>query len=387
MIGTSRGLRTLTAVLTAVFTLSAWRLGDLGPDGQPLDLLLVALNTLPLLLLRRYPLAVLALLSVAYPCWMLLGHEPHLLQSLPAVAAMYAVGTWARPLRVRALGLLAPAWMLVAAVFWRAPEAEIGYVAVMFVVVWALGAALADRRSYAAQLESRTAALEQARRELADRAVADERARIARELHDVIAHAMSVITVRAGVGAHLLDSRPAEAAAALRVIESTGREALSEMRRMLAVLSDPDPRAPLPEPQPGLRDLDRLIEQARESQVPVTLTVHGVHRPAPTGLELAVYRLAQEALTNVAKHASGAPAWVTIRYLPEHLEIEVRNTGGPFGRTVVPGQGLRGMAERVALYDGRLQITGEGEEFAVTARFPLTPEEPDHGTLVREALS
>src|SRR6185503_17279341 len=102
----------------------------------------------------------------------------------------------------------------------------------------------------------------------------------ARELHDVIAHAMSVITVRAGVGAHLLDSRPAEAAAALRVIEGTGREALSEMRRMLAVLRDPDPRAPLPEPQPGLRDVTRLIEQARESGVPVTLTTEGDPRPS-----------------------------------------------------------------------------------------------------------
>jgi signal transduction histidine kinase len=378
MISSSRRLLALTAVLTAVFVLTAWRLGDLGPDELPRDLTLLALNTLPLLLLRRNPLVVLLVFSVAYPWWLFLDHEPHLLESLPAFAAMYAVGGWDRPFRVRVFGLLAPAWMMAAAAFWRAPESKIGYVAVMFVVVWALGAVIASRQSYAEQLEARTAALQEARRELADRAVADERARIARELHDVIAHAMSVITVRAGVGAHLLDSRPAEAAAALRVIESTGREALSEMRRMLAVLRDPDPRAPLPEPQPGLRDIARLIEQARESGLPVTLTTEGEPRPSSAGLELAGYRLVQEAVTNVVKHAPGACASVTIRYLAGWLEIEVRNAGGPFDGTVVPGQGLRGMAERVALYDGRLEITAGGDEFRVTARLPAASAEPDH---------
>jgi signal transduction histidine kinase len=238
----------------------------------------------------------------------------------------------------------------------------------MFVVVWALGAALASRRSYAEQLEARTAALEQARRELADRAVADERARIARELHDVIAHAMSVITVRAGVGAHLLDTRPAEAAAALRVIESTGREALSEMRRMLTVLRDPEPGAPLPEPQPGLSDVDRLVGQATASGVPVTLVVQGEPWAVPAGVGLAAYRLIQEALTNVAKHAPGAGTSVTVMYHPEWLEIDVRNASPT--TAVVPGQGLRGMKERVTLYDGRLEVDGSGGEFRVTARFP-----------------
>lgn len=375
MTGSVRRLQALTAVLTAVFVLTEWRAGGIASNELSRDLPLVAMNTLPLLLLRRNPVAVLLAFSLAYPLWLLAGHEPHLLQSLPTVAAMYAVGAWDRPLWLRALGLIAPAWMLAVAAFWRPPGLEIGYVAVIFVVVWALGAALAGRRSYVEQLEAKTAALERARHELADIAVADERARVARELHDVIAHAMSVITVRAGVGAHLLDSRPAEAAAALRIIESTGREALSEMRRMLTVLRDPDPRAPLPEPQPGLREVARLVEQARESGVPLTFTTEGVARPSSAGLELAGYRVVQEALTNVVKHAPGACASVLIRYLPKWLEIEVRNAGGPFDRPVSSGQGLRGMAERVALYDGRLDIVGGGEEFRVTARFPVTPAE------------
>jgi signal transduction histidine kinase len=383
VIGSTRRLLALTAGLTAVFLLTAWWLGDLGPDGLPQELGLVALNTLPLLWLRRNPWVVLVVFSVAYPAWISLGHEPSLLQSLPSIAAMAAVGAWDRPLWTRAIALIAPGWMLAAAAIWRAPTEEVVYVAVIFVVVWALGVVLGSRRSYAVQLEARTAALEKARQELAERAVADERARIARDLHDIVAHAMSVITVRAGVGAHLLESRPAEAAAALRVIESTGRDALSELRRMLAVLRDPDPRAPLPEPQPGLRDVPRLVEQAG---LPVSLTTEGEPRAASAGLELAGYRLIQEALTNVVKHGTGAPASVMIRYRPEWLEIEGRNPGGPADGVVVPGQGLRGMAERVALYDGRLDIDGRGGsdidgrggsdidgrggEFRVTARFP-----------------
>jgi signal transduction histidine kinase len=240
----------------------------------------------------------------------------------------------------------------------------------MFVVVWALGVVLAARRSYAQQLEAKTAALEEARRELADRAVADERSRIARELHDVIAHAMSVITIRAGVGAHLIEVRPAEAAEALRVIERTGREALSEMRRMLAVLRDSELRGPRPEPQPGLADVPRLIAQAGEAGVPVTLTTEGRVPQLPPGLDLAAYRVVQEALTNVVKHAPGARASVVIRYQPEWIEIEVRNAGRLPAGTVAPGQGLRGMAERVALYDGRLEIAGEERSFRVAARFP-----------------
>lgn len=353
----------LTAALTAVFVIGAWPL--MGIQDVPL----LALNTLPLLFLRRNPLVVLFVFGGAYPLWVATGHEPHLLQSLPAVAAIYAAGAWRQKLWIRALGLIGPAWMMAAAAFWSAPESDIGYAAVVFVIVWALGAALESRRSYAEQLEAKTAALERARGELAERAVADERARIARELHDVVAHAMSVITVRAGVGAHLIESRPAEAAKALRVIESTGREALAEMRRMLAVLRDPGPRGPLPEPQPGLDGIGYLRDQAEQAGVTVKLTTHGEPWRSSAGFELAAYRLVQEALTNVVKHAPGASAMLTMRYEPDRLDIEVSN---PFpGETFDEGLGLLGMAERVALYDGRLDVVAADGEFRVTARLPV----------------
>lgn len=257
MIDTPRRVLAVTAVLTAVFVATALGQGGLTAGQVPRDLALLALNTLPLLGLRRNPLAVVLVLNLAYPLWLVVDHLAHIFQSLPTLAALYALGGWARPLWLRAIGLLSPVFMLAAVLtgWWQDDLADIGYIAVMFGLGWSLGVVVAERRSYIQQLEQQAAALQAARRELADRAVADERARIARELHDVIAHAMSVITVRAGVGAHLLTNRPAEAgkagevAEALGVIEHTGREALSEMRRMLAVLRDPDPRAPRPDPQ------------------------------------------------------------------------------------------------------------------------------------------
>lgn len=379
MLDTHRRVVAVTAVLTAVWTASVFVEGGLQPGAVVRDIALLALNTLPLLAAGRNPLVVVLVFCLAYPLWLETGHDPNIVQSLPALAAVYAAGAWDKPVWLRALGLLAPLWMLGAAIgnLWHADTIEVGYIALIYFVVWGLGTAMTARRSYAQQLEAKTAALEEARRELADRAVAEERGRIARELHDVIAHAMSVITVRAGVGAHLATTRPDEAARALGIIERTGREALVEMRRMLAVLRDPDPRGPQPEPQPGLADVPRLIEQVDAAGVPVTLTIEGAARRPAAGLDLAIYRVIQEALTNVVKHAPGAAAKVAIRYLPDDIDVEVFNAGHrPGAGEPPPGQGLRGMAERVALYDGRFGAGWVDDGFRVSVRFPVSDAEP-----------
>lgn len=379
MVISSRWLVVLTVVLTAVFVGSAWWEGGIRTDLLLRELLLVGLNTLPLLAIRRNPLAVVLVLMLAYPTWVALEHPTHELQSLPTLLAMYALGGWNRRLWVRAIGLIAPVWMVGAALYglWDVDPLGLSYVGLMFIVVWALGVAMAGRRTYATQLEARTEELEQARRELADQAVAEERARIARELHDVIAHAMSVITVQAGVGSHLVDQRPAQAAEALQIIERTGREALDEMRRLLAVLREPDPDGPLPDPQPGLAALPDLIEQTRATGTRFTFSLCGSSRPIGPGLELAVYRVVQEALTNTVKHAPGSNGSVTLTYGPESLDVEVVNgdvargdVAGDAGDEITPGHGLRGMAERVALYDGELETTASKAGFRVVARFP-----------------
>ena len=363
----------LTVVLGVMFVASA--AGD--SDARAVDGLgwaLVAANVLPLLVLRRAPLLVLACFGVAYPAWASLEYPTHLLQSLPTLAAMFAVGATPRPLWWRALALILPAEMLAfaAAGIWDVDLLEIGYVAIMFVSGWVLGVVLAARRGYTRALEEQTAALEAARQELARRAVLEERTRIARDLHDILAHAMSVITVQAGVGAHLLERDPEQAKGALRVIEETGRGALGEMRRLLGALRAGD----LPtEPQPGLASLDRLATQATASGVPVELRVEGQARPLPAGLEVSAYRIAQEALTNTIKHAPGARARLTVRYRPRTVELEVVDHGGGPAPTAAGdgGHGLRGMRERVALYGGVLEAGPCPGGFRVLAAFPTDP--------------
>ncbi|WP_117210496.1 sensor histidine kinase [Allorhizocola rhizosphaerae] len=356
MIRSWRAVLAVTVVLTAVFVVS----GGWDRAHVARDVVLIALNTLPLLLLRHQPVAAVLVICAAYPAWLVAGHEASMFQSLPMLAALYASGAWAKPLWVRAIALVAPVWCLYAVLsgWWEgAGLGDVGYIVVMFVLMWTLGVVVA--------------ALEAARRELADRAVLDERARIARELHDVIAHAMSVITVRAGVGAHLIESRPREAAEALSVIERTGREALTEMRRMLTVLRDPHPHAPQQLPQPGLADVLTLVEHVRAAGVAVAVTTAGKVRALPAGLDLAAYRIIQEALTNVVKHAPGTKATILMRYQDEALRLEIGNAAsGPAG-PITPGQGMRGMAERAALYDGNFEAGPDGEGgFRVAVTFP-----------------
>lgn len=363
-----------TVFLAVVFAGSGWLLEGIDTRRLPQELVLVAANTLPLLAIRRQPLAVVAVLGVAYPTWVALGHPLHELQSLPTVVAMFALGVWDRPLRLRAVGLLLPLWMVAGGtLIWDGDLLELSFVGVFLVVVWTLGVGFADRHAQAVALEARTNELESARRALAERAVADERARIARELHDVIAHAMSVITVQAGVGAHLIDRRPHQAAESLRNIEVTGREALEELRRMLSVLRDPAPHAPPSQPQPRLTDLTELIEAARRGGVDATLVERGTSCELSAGLELAIYRVVQEALTNVGKHAPGQPARITLDHRPSHLTVMATNElAEPVeDASVEAGHGLRGMAERIALYGGELQISAVGGQFRLVARFPI----------------
>lgn len=378
MLPSHRTVVAMTAVTAVVFVGSAWSVAG-PPDGRlAIYAALVAANTLPLLAVRQHPLAVVATCSVAYPLWVDSGFGTAEVQSLPTLLAMYFTGAWNRPLWVRALALLAPVWMMAAAAMglWDVSLLALSYVALVFAIVWALGVVVAGRQAYATTLEARTEQLNSARQELAELAVADERARIARELHDVIAHAMSVITVQAGVAAHLEDREGSpRTVGALRVIERTGRETLAEMRRMLTVLRGSDGPSGSPDPQPGVDDLPALVEQTRSAGVSVVVETRGAAADLPPGLDLAVYRVVQEALTNAVKHGAGASAHVMVDYRPRAVEVCVRNRVPHDVAIVEPGQGLRGMAERVALYDGTLRTDVESGAFVVAASFPL-PDAP-----------
>jgi signal transduction histidine kinase len=239
-----------------------------------------------------------------------------------------------------------------------------------------VGENLRHRRARWAALQERAMMLESEREERARRAVVDERLRIARELHDVVAHSMSVIAVQAGVGHHVLDSQPEEARRALAAIETTSRAALTEMRRLLGVLrQEGQPRAEL-SPAPGLADLPQLLAQVRQAGLEVTPTVTGdpVDAAAPVGLT--AYRIVQEALTNVIKHG-GPRATVSIHYCPDEVRLEICDDGRshPDPQPRDEGHGLIGMRERVAVFGGRLSAGSQpGGGFRVTAQLPMTRE-------------
>ncbi|MBD0328689.1 MAG: sensor histidine kinase [Thermoleophilia bacterium] len=231
---------------------------------------------------------------------------------------------------------------------------------------WALGRAVGERGRRADELELRAERLQRRH----ESAVAEERARIARELHDVIAHSVSVMTVQAGAARVLLDETPERAREPLLAVEETGRQALAEMRRLLGILrGDEEPAALVP--QPGVAELGSLVEHVRRAGLPVQLVVAGEAQPLPPGVDLAAYRVVQEALTNALKHAGPARAEVALRYLPGALEVVVTNDGrvAANGRA---GHGLVGMRERVALYGGELEAGPRGENgYAVRATLPL----------------
>ena len=324
---------------------------------------------------KAWPLASSVAVSPLYLSWVAAGYEPHELQSLPAVVVVYWSGAAAISMRERLFGLvfMAAVFLVVATAILDVEVLGAGFIALLFVGVWWLGVTVAARRAYATELEEKTAELETAREELARQAVAEERARIARELYDVVTHAMSVITVQAGVGAHLIDERPERAAESLRIIEGTGREALGELRRMLNVLRF-DAESTATKPQPGVSQLGELIELSGKAGIRATVAIEGPESRLPASLDLSIYRVVQESLTNAAKHAPGSRAGVTIRYRGAAVEVEVITVGGTFitgGGKRTDGLGLRGMADRAQLFSGAFEAGPTGDGFRVWASVPL----------------
>jgi signal transduction histidine kinase len=246
------------------------------------------------------------------------------------------------------------------------------WVGILAAAPWAVGRALRSRRLEAAQLEHRAARLEREREERARIAVADERARIARELHDIVAHSVSVMVVQVGVVRRRIRGDRREESDLLSEVEGTGRQALAEMRRLLGLRRTDEDGLALA-PQPTLERLPPLLEQLREAGLPVDLRTEGDPVPLPAGIDLAAYRIVQEALTNALKHAGPAHAAVAVRYAADALELEVTDDGrGAVAAGNGRGHGLIGMRERAALYGGTVEAgPAEHGGFTVRARLPL----------------
>ncbi|WP_031487447.1 sensor histidine kinase [Streptomyces bicolor] len=257
------------------------------------------------------------------------------------------------------------------------------FLTVPFALAWVLGDSIRTRRAYYEQLEERATRLEKEREAQAKVAVAAERARIARELHDVVAHNVSVMVVQADGAAYVLDAAPDQAKKALETISSTGRQALAEMRRLLGVLRTGEHQEGGEYvPQPDVEQIDELIQQCRSSGLPVDFKVEGTPRPLPSGVELTAYRIVQEALTNTRKHGGpNAGASVRLVYFDDGLGLlveddgkgaphELYEEGGADGR----GHGLIGMRERVGMVGGTLDAGPRpGGGFRISALLPLKP--------------
>lgn len=235
---------------------------------------------------------------------------------------------------------------------------------------FALGRLMRNRTLLTRTLADEAARLELDREARAQAAVGEERTRIAREMHDVVAHTMAIMVVQAGAARRVLDRDPAAAEQALATVEDTGRVALAELRRLLGFLREDVPAAR--EPQPSLAGVGGLVERAREAGLHATLRVEGAAGDLPAGAELAVYRIVQEALTNTLKHAGpGAVAEVRLAWTPTALEVEVADRGGSGGSGEGSGHGLIGMRERVAVHGGTLSAGPRpGGGFAVRASIP-----------------
>jgi signal transduction histidine kinase len=245
------------------------------------------------------------------------------------------------------------------------------FIPLVFGIAWLGGFALRERAAQAEAAEERATRAEREREAAARVAVAEERARIARELHDIVAHAVSVMVLQVGAVRHKLPEVLAEDAEALRGVEQTGRTALAEMRRLLGAMRRDGDDLELA-PHPGLDSLDSLVEEVGRAGLPVRLHVEGQPVQLPQAIDLSAYRIVQEGLTNALKHARASQADVTLGYEPDHLEIEVRDNGAGGATSDGLGHGLVGIGERVKIYGGEMTTgTATGGGFVLSTRLPL----------------
>jgi signal transduction histidine kinase len=329
-------------------------------------LLLIAAACIPLVWRRRAPIGTLVVTAIATAAFPLFGYGEGLTALALIVAAYTAAAHCDRgPVLIVVFPFTLAAGLSILLIA-SDPRGWLEWAAILMILVGL--PLLFGRIAY-----NRRRRIRRDLEWVARDAVGEERARIARELHDVVAHAMGVMVVQAGAARVVIERDPASAANALQRIEDTGRTGLAEMRRLVGILQTDDEAAL--EPQPGLDQLDELLERMRETGLPVEATLEGTQRHLPPGVDLTAYRVVQEALTNALKHGEGARARVLLRYCDDALELEIADDGRgpPPDGTHTPGHGLIGMRERVDLFGGSLE-TGErrGGGFVVRATIPLS---------------
>ena len=367
-----------TGVAVTVATwVAVWGRARHGGTGSLAGLMILAVFIgIPLAWRRRAPLAVLTAVLAANVAAgaladNLAGGQGPVAAFLAVLLAVFSFGAYSSGRRVLAGGAILAALLGVTVIYGSVSGRGTDYgFWVAAGIFWVMGLLFRQRLLRVAELQAHADRLRREQAEKARWAVVEERSRIARELHDVISHSVSVMVVQAGAARHTLDSADAEMREALQAIETAGREALAELRRLLGVLRRPDDE-PVLAPVPGLARVGVLVEQMREAGLPTDLRIEGEPAGIAPGVDLTAYRIIAEALTNSLRHAGPARAQVSIRYRPHELELEITDDGP--GQTAPgdgTGHGLAGMRERVALYGGTLDAGPGAAGFTVRARLP-----------------
>jgi signal transduction histidine kinase len=337
----------------------------------------VLLCTAPLLLRRRWPIFVLA---VALAGFVIAANASNLAALVGGLVAAVSVGLDERHPIIGGIAVFAVA-AVIAFEFGRGSYTELpipGFLTPFLLIgaAFLAGRVVASGRLQVRQQRERGDALERDHANAIKEAAEAERRHIARELHDVIAHSVGVMVVQAGAARHVLSDKPEAARESLLAVESSGHEAMAELRRLLGVLGeDRNGDTPPLAPQAGIANLDALVARVREAGLPVDLRVEGESRPLPPGVDVAAYRILQEALTNALKYAGGAPTHAVVRYADGAVDIDVVDEGELHSPAEGIGRGLAGMRERVALFGGTLEAGPEaGGGYGVRAHLPLDAE-------------
>jgi signal transduction histidine kinase len=323
---------------------------------------------------RRAPLAcAVASVGVFFVWTAVAVPQGSLWPLLTSMALTYALAAYAsRRVAAAGLALYVGAWALFVA-WTNNSAADYGFIEAFVIAAWLAGRAIRIRQIRADELFEQTVRLQVEREAHVREAAGRERSRIARELHDIISHSVSVMVVQAGAAEQVLDHDRAQAKESLRSIQDTGRQARLELRRLLGLMRA-DGESPALAPQPGLGDLVALAEQLRQSGLEVELDAN-IDPPLSPGLDLAAYRVVQEALTNALKHGGPGRAHVRVRHERDALEIEVLNRGRAPTPNEAGGFGLIGMRERIAMYRGELEHAAYEDGYRLRARFPLSAGE------------
>jgi signal transduction histidine kinase len=356
--------RALDAALALALTL--WQLLRSGALHDPAHGLVLITMTLAIAWRRRAPLGVLC---VEVAGVVLLTHGLDWPAGVAVLTAAYSAALHSdRRVLALALLLFAAVWILAFGGGATIPRGLVPFL--LLAPAWLAGNAMRTRELRAEALAARADRLELER----DAALHAERARIARELHDVVTHSVSVMVLQTGAAREIMSRDQERALGLLESVQDSGRSALDELRRLLGLLTDDGDGAPLA-PQPGVGEIPILVGQVRNAGVPIELRVDGQPRAVSRGVALAAYRIVQEALTNVLKHAAGAPTSVVLRWAQAELELEILDQGSPQGHDghdARPGRGVAGMRERAAMYGGTLDARAEPHGgYAVRARIPL----------------